>query len=47
MDLLCKVCDRSFFENESEDNHYLATLQKRNDKNMLLRILNCMMLIKY
>ena len=32
MDLFCKVCDRSIFENESEYNNYTATSRKKNDK---------------
>ena len=32
MDLLCEVCDRSIIENQSENNNYLATLRKKNDK---------------
>ena len=51
MDLLCKVCDRLIIENESENNKYLATLCKENDKNLykniLLLILIWMMLIKH
>ena len=34
MDLLCKVCDREFFEDESEYNNYLVTLRKKNDKSL-------------
>ena len=33
-ELLCKVCDREIFENESERNKYIATLSKRNDKGL-------------
>ena len=33
MDLLCKVCDRSIIENESEYYIYLASLRK-NDKSL-------------
>ena len=32
MELLCKVCDREIFENESERNNHTATLHKKNDK---------------
>ena len=32
MEILCKVCAREIFENESECNNFLATLLKRNDK---------------
>ena len=32
MSLLCKVCDRSIVESESEPNNNLATFRKRNDK---------------
>ena len=32
MDLLCDVCDRSFFESETEYYNYLATLRKKDDK---------------
>ena len=31
MDRLCKKCDQSIIENESEYNKYLATLRKEND----------------
>ena len=31
MEFLCKVCDRSIIENESEYKEYLATLRKKND----------------
>ena len=31
-ELLCKVCDREIFENESELNKYLASLRNPNDK---------------
>ena len=34
MELLCKVCDRSIIENESEYKEYIATLRKRNDKSL-------------
>ena len=34
MDFLCKVCDRSIFENESKRNKYLATLRKESDKSI-------------
>ena len=32
MESICIVCGREIFEIESERNHYLATLRKRNDK---------------
>ena len=32
MELLCPICNRSIIENESEFNHYLATLRYRYDK---------------
>ena len=32
MDLLCKVCDQSIVENQSEYYTYLATLRKKDDK---------------
>ena len=32
MSFLCKVCDRSIIENESEYNKYLANLYKENDE---------------
>ena len=32
MALLCKVCDREIFENESENKNYMTTLRKKNDK---------------
>ena len=31
MKLLCAVCDREIFENESEYENYLTTLRKTND----------------
>ena len=34
MDLLCKICDRSIIENQSECMNYLATLRKENDKSL-------------
>ena len=34
MDILCRVCDQSIIENESEYYHYLATTQKKNDKSL-------------
>ena len=34
MDLLCKVCDRSVIENQSECNNYLLTFRRKNDKNL-------------
>ena len=34
MDLLCKKCDRSIIENESEYYIYLATLRKKDDKSL-------------
>ena len=34
MDLLCKLCDRSIIENESEYMNYLAILRKRDDKSL-------------
>ena len=33
-ELLCKICDREIFENESERNSYKATFRKRNDKGL-------------
>ena len=33
-ELLCKVCNREIFENESERNKYLATLHKENDESL-------------
>ena len=32
MKLLCKVCDKSVIENESQNNNYIATLTKEHDK---------------
>ena len=29
MELLCEVCDGSTIENQSEPNHYLATMRKK------------------
>ena len=34
MDLLCPVCDRPIFENESEYHEYLATLGKKSHKSL-------------
>ena len=34
MDLLCKVCDQSIIQNESEYYEYPATLRKENDKSL-------------
>ena len=34
MDILCKVCDRSINEIESEYKEYIATLRKKNDKSL-------------
>ena len=34
MDLLCRVCDRSIIENESEYKNYVATLRKNGDKSI-------------
>ena len=51
MDFLCKVCDRSIIENESEYNNYLATLRKKMItvyiKHKLLIILIWMKLVIY
>ena len=33
-ELLCKVCDREIFENESELNKYLASLRKTYDRSL-------------
>ena len=40
MDLLCPVCDRSIFENESEYHEYLATLGKKNHKSFYNKYTN-------
>ena len=32
MDFLCEVCDRSIIDNDN--NRYLATLRKENDKSL-------------
>ena len=32
MEILCEVCDREIFENESEYEKYITTLRKRKDK---------------
>ena len=34
MDLLCKGCDRSIIETESEYYNYLASLRKKDDKSL-------------
>ena len=34
MEFLCKVCDRSIIENESECKEYLATSRQKNDKSL-------------
>ena len=34
MDLLCRVCDRSIIENESEYKNYIATPRKKDDKSI-------------
>ena len=34
MDLLCKVCDRSIIENESEYKIYIGTLHKKDDRSI-------------
>ena len=34
MDFLCKVCDRSIIEKESEYKDYLATSRKKNDNSL-------------
>ena len=34
MDLLCRVCDRSIIENESEYKNYIASLRKKDDKSI-------------
>ena len=34
MDLLCKICDRSIIENQSEYMNYLTTLRKKDDKSL-------------
>ena len=34
MDFLCKVCDRSIIENESEYKDYPATSRKKNDDSL-------------
>ena len=33
-ELLCRLCDREIFENESELKKYLATLRKKDDKSI-------------
>ena len=41
MDLLCKVCDRSIIENESEDKDYIAYLLKeKNEKYTIFNNIN-------
>ena len=34
MDFLCKVCDRSIIENQSEYREYVATLRKKSNKTL-------------
>ena len=34
MDYLCQVCDREIIENESEYKNYIASLRKKDDKNI-------------
>ena len=34
IEFLCKICDRSFIENESDFQDYQTNLRKRNDKNL-------------
>ena len=34
MNILCKVCDRSIIENESENEEYLANLRKKKNKSL-------------
>ena len=40
MDFLCKVCDRSIVENESEYKHQLATLPKKTNKTLFKKYNN-------
>ena len=40
MNLLCRVCDRSIIENESEYYIYLATLRKKDDKKYTINNIN-------
>ena len=40
MNILCKVCDRSIFENESEYKNYLSTMRKKNDKSLYNKFTN-------
>ena len=51
MEFLCKVCDPSIIETESEYKKCLATIRQKNDesvlKNILLKILTWVKLIKY
>ena len=37
MDILCKVCDRSISENQSEYMNYLTTLRKKDDKSLYIK----------
>ena len=37
MDVLCRVCEQSIMENESQYYHYLATLHKKNAKSLYKR----------
>ena len=39
-EFLCKVCDRTIIENASECQHFLATLGKKNDKNLYEKYIN-------
>ena len=38
--LLCEICDREKFENESELNNYLATFCKKNDESFFMKYFN-------
>ena len=39
IDFLCKLCDRSLMESESEYQYYRTTLRKKNDKSFYKNIL--------
>ena len=39
-ELLCRVCDREIFKNESERISYLATCRKKDDKSIYKKYVN-------
>ena len=40
MEFLCRLCDWSVIENESEYNHYLTTFRKKNGKSFTINNIN-------